>query len=63
MVFDMAFFTASVLVVVKLGKQMNDMMQDFVPSEASLRQQMAEAQAQMAAQQQMAQQMGGMPPM
>ncbi len=64
MMFDIAFFTASVVVVVKFGKHMNQMLQDFVPSEASLRQQMAQAQAQMQAQQ-MAMQggMGGMPPM
>ena len=51
MMFDVAFFTASVVIIVKFGKQMNQMMQDFVPSEASLRQQMAQAQAQMQAQQ------------
>ena len=43
MMFDVAFFTASVVIIVKFGKQMNQMMQDFVPSEASLRQQMAQA--------------------
>ena len=35
--FDVAFFAASVLVVAKLGKHMNNMIADLVPTEASLR--------------------------
>ena len=38
MAFDAAFFITSVIVVAKLGQTMNDMIAEFVPSEASLRQ-------------------------
>ena len=49
MLIDAAFFTVSLVVVVKLGKGLNNMLDDYVPSEASMRQQMAAAQAEMQA--------------
>ena len=50
MMFDAAFFAVSLVVVCKLGKGLNDMISDYVPSEASMRDQMAQAQLQMQAQ-------------
>ena len=41
MVFDAAFFAVSLVFVVKLGKAANDMLADYVPTEASMREQMA----------------------
>ena len=58
----LAFFATSAFVIVKFGKQMNDMLQDYIPNEASIRKAMAEQQAMMAAQQQAMQMGGGMPP-
>ena len=47
--FDVTLFAASVYVIYKYGQSMNTYINDFVPSEASMRQQMAEMQAQMQA--------------
>ena len=47
--FDVTLFAASVYVIYKYGQNMNTYINDFVPSEASMRQQMAEMQAQMQA--------------
>jgi|FrelakmetLWP11LW_1041352.scaffolds.fasta_scaffold207409_1 hypothetical protein len=35
--FDVAFFAASVFVIVKLGKNMNNMIAEMVPTEAEFR--------------------------
>ena len=35
--FDVALFAASVFVIYKYGQNMNDYIQEFVPSEASMR--------------------------
>ena len=37
-VFDVAFFSAAAFIIYKFGKQMNDSISAFVPTEASLRQ-------------------------
>ena len=49
MAFDVTLFAAGVFVIYKYGQNMNNYINDFVPSEASMRQQMAEMQAQMQA--------------
>ena len=38
MLFDVAFFSAAAFIIYKFGKQMNDSIAQFVPTEASLRQ-------------------------
>ena len=40
--FDVALFAGAVILIYKFGKPANDMIVDFVPSEASIRQQMAQ---------------------
>ena len=49
MAFDVTLFAAGVFVIYKYGKNMNDMINEIVPSEASMRAQMAEMQARMQA--------------
>ena len=52
MFIDLAVFTAAVVVIYNYGADMNSWSQEQVPSEASLREKMAEMQAKMAAAQQ-----------
>ena len=52
MFIDLAVFTAAVVVIYNYGADMNSWIQEQVPSEASLREKMAEMQAKMAAAQQ-----------
>ena len=49
MLLDFAIFTAGALIIYNYGSSMNSWIQEQVPSEASLREKMAEAQARMAA--------------
>ena len=51
MMLDLAVFSAGVFIIYKFGSSMNSTLQGYVPTESQLRQQMAEAQAQMSAQQ------------
>ena len=62
MLLDLAVFCGGVFVIYKYGSTLNQTLNEYVPSEASLRQKMAEAQLQMQAmqQQQMAAMQGGM---
>jgi len=43
--FDVTLFAASVYVIYKYGQDMNNYMQEFIPSEASMRAEMAQMQA------------------